>query len=368
MSEEGQKERGVSSNDEKSFSKEAQSKSRFPLKIVTPCALIRLGILAVILLIFCIWAYFTMLKMPGKSGKGSMDVQIPLEKELYQDVQHLAGVIGQRNVWNYESLVKAAEFIESSLMEAGYEVRRQSFTAEREDCCNLEVEITGTTKAKEIVIVGAHYDTVFGSAGANDNSSGVAGVLALARRFHSKQPDRTLRFVLFVNEEPPFFQTDTMGSVVYAKECREKNDNIAAMLSLETIGYFTDEPKSQQYPFPFNLFYPSTGNFVGFVSNIKSRKLLREVLGNFRENCDFPSEGGAVPEIIPGIGWSDHWAFWQEGYPAVMVTDTAPFRYLYYHGPEDTPDKIDYESLAIVVSGLERIVENLATVPEHSDE
>jgi hypothetical protein len=348
--------------------KRSGSNKRFILKIFTKGALIRLVILAVIVLLFCIWAYVTMIKMPEEGNKIPSEVDKSLKDELSQDIQQLAGAIGERNVWNYKNLIEAAEFIETSLIEAGYQVKRQSFRAEGEICYNLEVEIAGESKSDEIVIIGAHYDTVFDSSGANDNGSGVAAALALARRFKGRKIGRTLRFVLFANEEPPFFQTDTMGSVVYAKSCREKNENILAMLSLETIGYYTDEPKSQQYPFPFSLFYPSTGNFIGFVSNIKSRKLLREVISEFRGNCSFPSEGASVPEIVPGIGWSDHWAFWQEGYPAIMVTDTAPFRYPYYHEAEDTTDKIDYESLTVVVSGLEKVIEHLISVSEYDNQ
>ncbi|MHC4131433.1 MAG: M28 family peptidase [Planctomycetota bacterium] len=357
-----------STEDKSNSEKESEHKSRFKFKIITPGALIRLFILAVIVLLFCIWAYVTIIKMPGESKNIPSEIQASLKEELSWDVQQLAGAIGERNIWNYNNLVAAVEFIETSLIEAGYQVKRQSFRAEGEICYNLEVEVAGEAKPDEIVIIGAHYDTVFDSSGANDNGSGIAAALALARRFKNRKIGRTLRFVFFANEEPPFFQTDAMGSVVYAKSCREKNENITAMLSLETIGYFTDEPKSQQYPFPFNLFYPSTGNFIGFVSNIKSRKFLRQVISEFRKNCSFPSEGAAVPEMIPGIGWSDHWAFWQQGYPAIMVTDTAPFRYPYYHESEDTPDKIDYESLAIVVSGLEAVIDSQVMVPGNSEE
>ena len=201
---------------------------------------------------------------------------------------------------------------------------------------------------------------MYGSPGANDNASAVAAVLAIARYFADKETARTLRFVLFVNEEPPFFQTDHMGSLVYAKRCREKGDEIIAMLSLETIGFYSSQPKSQKYPFPFNLVYPSTGNFIGFVSNFSSRKLLHTVISSFRKNCKFPSQGGAIPEIIPGINWSDHWSFWQQDYPAIMVTDTAVFRYPYYHSPEDTPDKIDYDRLTRVVSGLQFVIAEIA--------
>ena len=366
-SENGRKEHQKKSHKE-SNQKRVKEKSKFKLKIITRKALIRLSLFAVVTAAILALGYKTMVTMPGKSYEGPLPKlsqgQEILRDELHRDVQELAEGIGQRNVWNYEQLNEAVDFIESSLAEVGYKVRRQSFTAQKETCYNLEVEIIGAVKPEEIIIIGAHYDSVFGTVGANDNGSGVAAVLSLARRFRDKKVDRTLRFVLFVNEEPPFFQTESMGSLVYAKSCRKKSENIVGMLSLETIGYYTDKPKSQQYPFPFSMFYPSTGNFIGFVSNVSSRQLLKQVIQTFRENCKFPSEGGAVPEFVPGIGWSDHWAFWKQGYPAVMVTDTAPFRYPYYHGPQDTPDKINYERLAVVVSGLEIVVGKLANAVE----
>lgn len=306
-----------------------------------------------------------MIKMPGKSYTGQLpvltDTEISLRDELRSDVEKLAGQIGERNVWNYKKLTAAADFIEDSLAQAGYEVKRYNYQVEGKTCSNIEAKITGTKHPDQIVIIGAHYDSVYGSPGANDNASGVAATLALARRFAGKKTARTLRFVLFVNEEPPYFQTERMGSLVYAKTCRANDDNIIAMLSLETIGYYSDEPKSQEYPFPFNLIYPSTGNFLGFVSNFgPSRKLVHTTIASFRENCSFPSEGGTIPEIIPGINWSDQWSFWRQGYPAIMVTDTAPFRYPHYHSPEDTPEKLDYERLATVVSGLQSVIAELA--------
>ncbi len=308
-----------------------------------------------------------MVKMPGKSYQGEMgplsEEESAIRDELKRDVEKLAGDIGERNVsFRYKELVAAVDFIEKSLTEAGYEVKRQDYNVDNKVCTNIEVEIKGTEKPGEIVIVGAHYDSVYGSNGANDNASGVAGTLALARRFADKKIERTLRFVLFVNEEPPFFHTSRMGSWVYAKRCRQRQENVVAMLSLETIGYFTDEPNSQKYPFPLGLVYPSTGNFIGFVSNMgRSAKLVRKVIALFREKCKFPSQGGTIPGFIPGIGWSDHWAFWQEGYPGLMVTDTAPFRYPYYHEVDDTPDKLDYERMARVVKGVEEVVAELVS-------
>ena len=154
-----------------------------------------------------------------------------------------------------------------------------------------------------------------------------------------------------------------MGSRVYARRSRERRDHIVAMLSLETIGYYSDEPGSQLYPFPLRFFYPSTGNFLAFVANLGSRGLLREALASFRRNAQFPSEGVAAPAFIPGVDWSDHWAFWQESYPALMVTDTALYRYPHYHTLQDTPDKVDYERLARVVKGLHGMLRDLAQAP-----
>ena len=305
-----------------------------------------------------------MFKMPGKSYSGPLpplsDAEAVLREELVVDVAKLAGEIGEKNIWHYENLTAAADYIRNSLTEAGYVVQLQDYQVEGKICYNLGAEITGTKEPERIVVVGAHYDSVYGSPGANDNISAVTATLALARRFTDKRPACTLRFVFFVNEEPPFYQTNQMGSMVYAKSCRAKGENITAMLCLETIGYYSEQPHSQKYPFPFNFIYPAKGNFIGFVSNLSSRKILHRVVGSFRKKCSFPSQGGAIPQIVPGISWSDHSSFWQQGYPAIMVTDTAPFRYPYYHTPEDTPDKIDYERLARVVWGLGAVVAELA--------
>jgi Zn-dependent M28 family amino/carboxypeptidase len=190
----------------------------------------------------------------------------------------------------------------------------------------------------------------------------VAALLVLARLAQQQRFARTLRFVAFVNEEPPYFQSAYMGSRVYASESAQRGEQITAMLSLETIGYYSDEKGSQSYPFPLNFVYSSPGNFIGFVGNLASRRLVRRVVAAFREHARFPSEAVAAPSIIPGIGWSDHWSFWQEGYPGVMVTDTAPYRYEQYHTPRDTPEIIDYERTARVVGGLGHVLGDLAGV------
>ena len=324
----------------------------------------RAMILLLLTLLTSCGCYVIMIPMPGKSYSGPLPPvtaeETQLAEALRRDVEKLAQEIGERNWWRKKEYEEAAVFIEESLKAAGCRVTRQGFDVNGHTCFNIEGEIKGSELPDESLIVGAHYDSVVGVPGANDNASGIAGVLALARAFGGKRPRRTLRFVAFANEEPPFFQTAHMGSRVYAKACRERGDNVVAMISLETIGYYSDSKGSQKYPFPLNLLYPSTGNFIAFVGNVKSRKLVRRVVGSFRKHTEFPSEGAAVPGFVPGIDWSDHEGFWRVGYPALMVTDTALYRYPYYHSPLDTPDKLDYERLARVVAGIERVVIELA--------
>jgi len=301
------------------------------------------------------------MRMPGKNipkaGPLSAD-EVVLREELRASVQKLAGEIGERNMWHYPQLNAAAEFIENSFSRAGMQTRRDSYDMHGQACHNIEAEIPGAQP--EVLLIGAHYDSVFGSPGANDNGTGVAATLALARRFVGRKPEHTLRFVAFVNEEPPYFLSDEMGSFVYAGGCKARGDKISAMISLETIGYFSDEPHSQTYPSPgLGIFYPNVGNFIGFVSNVHSRALLRRVVALFRKHAKIPSEGAALPAFIPGVSWSDQRSFWRYGYPGLMVTDTAPFRYPHYHSSSDTPDKLDYDRFTLVVSGMQNAIEDL---------
>ncbi|MGH7176099.1 MAG: M28 family peptidase [Tepidisphaeraceae bacterium] len=302
--------------------------------------------------------------MPGKSFQGALPPQTPdevsLQKTLTAHVHALAGQIGDRNILRAGSLERATSFIETTWRAQGYDVIEQRYDCGGLTVRNLSVEIPGTTRPRDIIIVGAHYDSVPGCPAANDNASGVAAMLEVSRLLRDSRPARTIRFVAFVNEEPPYFQTDAMGSVVCAKACKANQERIVAMLSLETIGSYSDKPNSQQYPEPFDKFYPSTGNFIAFVGNLSSASLVKRCVGSFRSHTQFPSEGGAAPGWVTGVGWSDHWSFWQQGYSAIMITDTAPFRYAHYHEPSDTPDKLDYERMARVVAGIARVVRELA--------
>lgn len=303
-----------------------------------------------------------MVSVPGKSHSGALKPLTADEVELRENLRaHVAAVASrEHNVFHFAELEAAARYIELTLASFGHSVETQRFAAAAGEVRNVEVEVKGAARAAEIIVVGAHYDSVFGAPGGNDNGSGVAAVIELARLFRDHRPGRTLRFVLFVDEEPPFFKSEEMGSRHYARRAKERRENIVAMFSLETLGYYSDRRGSQRYPFPLGFFYPDTGNFIAFVSNLRSRPLLHEVIASFRRHAEFPSEGAAAPAILPGVDWSDHWSFWQEGYPAVMVTDTAPFRYPDYHTAQDTPDKVDYDNLARVTWGLSRMLAELA--------
>lgn len=330
-------------------------------RIISKRALKRLGILGVLLLVALGVGWRVMLYTPGTSFAG---VVTPgpeeVSAELRRHVVALAEEIGPRGTYKPEAYARARDYIEEQFRAMGYEPRLQTFVARGVECANVEVTLPGTTKAQEIFVVGAHYDTVESTPGANDNTSGVAGVLALARMFKDAKPARTIRFVAFAEEEPLSFQTETMGSLVYARACKARNEKVVGMFSLETIGYYSDAPDSQRYPSPYDKVYPSVGNFIGFVANVESGDLMRRSIATFRKHCQFPSEGGAVPDVAPGIGWSDHWSFWQVGYPALMVTDTAPFRYDHYHKRGDTPDRLDYGKMAKVIDGLRFVIADLA--------
>jgi Zn-dependent M28 family amino/carboxypeptidase len=303
--------------------------------------------------------------MPGSTWTGPLppltDKEQLIHDNLKRHVAALAGSIGERNVWRPEAMAAAAGYIQERFEDAGYTVNVQPFTSRGQTVNNIEAILPGHGAAEEIIVVGAHYDSVADCPGADDNASGVAAMLELARLLAGTTLPRTVRFVAFANEEAPFFYGDEMGSNLYAARALAQGERIEAMLSLETVGYYTDQPGSQQYPFPFSLFYPDTGNFIGFVGNLSSRPLVRKAVGVFRASTAFPSEGVAAPSGIEGIHWSDHWSFWEAGYPAIMVTDTAPFRYPHYHTSTDTPGQLDYTGLARVTGGLAEVVAVLAS-------
>lgn len=334
----------------------APVRANWTLRFVRAAVLIALGFAGVIL--------WRMTQMPLRSFQGDLPPlsaeQTELASRLTADVTYLSATIRERSVDFDGSLQETTEYLRSQLVKMGYTVSEQTYKVDGQQVSNLEAQLMGSDPSAGAIVVGAHYDSVEGTVGADDNASGVAAAVELARLLRGAKLRRTVRFVFFVNEEPPFFQTERMGSLVYARQLRKNALPVDAMISLETIGYYSDAPGSQKYPPGLSWLYPSRGNFIGFVGDTESRPLVRRAIRKFRETAKFPSEGVAAPANLPGVEWSDHWSFGQVGFPAIMITDTALFRYPYYHTQLDTVDKIDFQRMARVVDGVEKVVVSLA--------
>lgn len=289
----------------------------------------------------------------------SQDTEEELAKRLELDVRYLSVTIGARHFRKPEALAETVEWIDGRVKALGYEPSHQVFEVKTRSFTNVELLLKGRGESGEVLVVGAHYDTCGMTPGADDNGSGVAVLLELARRFHDQKPDRGLRLVFFANEEPPFFGTEDMGSRHYAKRCKAQELKIIGMLALETMGYYSDEEGSQMYPPGLSDRFPGKGNFISFVSDLPSRDLLKRSHALFIETVDFPIQQAALPASLTGVDWSDHASFWKEGYPALMVTDTALFRNHNYHSMKDLPETLSYDRLARVTLGLEGVVAGL---------
>ena len=277
---------------------------------------------------------------------------------------HVKALAFERNVRHAQALDRAAAYIEDELKRYGYEVTSQWFDTEGVRVRNLVAVVPAKPGSADtaLVVVGAHYDSAQGTPGADDNASGVAGLLEIARAMKAGNTphDKEIRLVFFTNEEPPYFRTHFMGSYRYADMLVRERRPVAAMLSLEMLGYFCDEPGCQRYPFPLSLAFPDRGNFIGFVGNIASRELTRKVVESFRGHASIASEGISAPAFIPGVDFSDQQWFWSFGYPAAMVTDTSFMRYPHYHRSTDTPEKLDYRRMSQVVEALTKTIADLA--------
>jgi hypothetical protein len=309
-------------------------------------------------------AYCYCIPMPGESRQDPAPPLSETERhtatELRRHVTKLASDIGERRATVGDSLRRAESYLNDELtplaLLPGVELRREPLRDAPGDVANLVLDLAGRERGP-LVLIGAHYDSApGGTPAANDNGSGTAAALVLAHRFATAAHTLPIRVVLFANEEMPYFATSGMGSLTHARGCQQRREQLRAMFSLETMGYYSDKPGSQRYPAPLSSLYSDRGNFIAFVGNLASRSLVRESIGAFRAHASIPSEGAALPPGLPGVGWSDHWAFWQVGYPALMVTDTALFRDPNYHQRSDTVEELDFERLARVVVGLEATI------------
>lgn len=288
------------------------------------------------------------------------------EEDLSKRLEtHIRAVASKpHNLDHYPDLEAAAQYIESKLRSFGYTPEPQEYQVHGKPVRNIEVVIGPAAGASDAAtyIIGGHYNSADDAPGANDNGTAVAAALELARMLRGWTPKRhRLRIVFWVNEEAPYGKTADMGSWQHAKRLKDSGEVVAGAIALETIGYFSDEPNSQEFPPPFGLIYPHRGNFIAFVGLIGARPLVHRTLTSFRRHTKFPSIGGVAPGFLRGIDLSDHWAYHQFGFPSMMVTDTAPFRNPYYHEPDDLPENVDYESLARVTKGLERVLREIVT-------
>ena len=278
-------------------------------------------------------------------------------KRLEADVKALASQFPTRSIEDIETLNKAADYIKSQFTSVTDRVEEQRFNYDGREYRNIICSF-GPKDAPRIII-GAHYDVAgLHNPGADDNASGIAGVLELARMLSKEQPDLKHRVDLlaYTLEEPPYFNTPAMGSFMHANQLASAKVKVRLMVSAEMIGYFTDREDSQNYPVSIlKWIYPSKGNFVGVVGLLFDRYLVARTKKLLRVTKELPVYSINAPRLVQGVDFSDHRNYWKFNFPAVMVTDTAFFRNPNYHSPSDTPNTLDYERMSKVVDGLYRI-------------
>jgi hypothetical protein len=280
--------------------------------------------------------------------------------QLYTHVEHLSVTIGSRSLYEYDKIEDTKRYIVSCLKTFGYIPTLQNYDYEGKTFSNIIVSIPGVQYPDETVIIGAHYDSVYGTPGADDNASAVAVLLEMCRALKSVSPGRTLKLIFFFLEEPPVFRTEHMGSYVYAKEAKARNENITAMICLEMVGYYSDKKDGQTFPLPLmSMMYSTTPDFIAVVGNLKSRTLVEKVKNSIVKACGIPVETLTSVSFVPGVDLSDHRSFWKMGYPAVMITDTAFYRNPNYHTENDTIDTLDFNTMADLLKGLLQAAKDL---------
>ena len=286
---------------------------------------------------------------------------------LEAHVRMLSETLHPRCYDHQENLEEAARYIERHLSVAGGRVRIQKFPVEEREYSNVIADFG--PEDGPLIIVGAHYDSygetyrepALYTPGADDNASGVAGLLALADILGAHPPKKRVQLVAYCLEEPPFFGTEQMGSAAHAAGISESRVPVIGMISLEMLGYFSDAPDSQTYPAGIlRLFYPDTGNFISVVGRFQDMTLTRAVKAAMRGSSDLPVYSINALPIIPGIDFSDHHPYWPYGYQAIMITDTAFYRNRAYHTEKDRADSLDYKRMAKVVQGVFTAVVALA--------
>ncbi len=280
-----------------------------------------------------------------------------MEERLKEIVFFISEKIGERNFWKYENLKKCSDYIKDFLSK-NYKVNVLGYKIDEKEFENIYVIKKG--KGESFIVLGSHYDTVIGSKGADDNASGVAINLLISEILKDENLNYGIIFSFFPNEEPPFFQTEIMGSYVFAKFLKKEKYKIEGMICFESVGYFSSKKNSQSYPLFLNFKYPDKGDFIGVVGNLKSKNLVKNVAEGIKKyskiNCEYLY---ASPLLIPGIDFSDNWSFYKNGFKACMITDTAFYRNPYYHTNLDTYEKLDYGKMKEILIGVSNFLKNI---------
>ena len=313
-------------------------------------------LLIFVLLLIGLWFWVT---QPLLTRATPSSERIVDPARLEADVRKLSVELTPRDEGHIENLDRAAEYIKNEFSHTTTLVSEQPYRVQGKSYRNVIAQFGPETE--ERIVVGAHYDTAGELPGADDNASGVAGLLELARLLNQQQLKVRVELVAFSTEEPPYFGTTGMGSYVHADSLRQKYVRVRAMFSLEMIGYFSDAPNSQHFPVGFlNAFYPSTGNYIAVVGRLSDGLLVRRTKAAMRNAAPLPVYSINAPEFVTGVDFSDQRNYWHAGYNAVMITDSAFYRNLNYHTEHDTAEKLDYKRMAMVVEGVDAIVMDLS--------
>jgi hypothetical protein len=317
-------------------------------------------VIAILLAAFLIYSVLKIRSTASVSVSRPESTHIGDVHQLYAHVEQLSVHIGSRSLYEYDKIEDAKRYIVSCLENFGYIPTLQNYDYDGKIYSNIIISIPGTKYPDETVIIGAHYDTVYGTPGADDNASAVAVLLEMCRALKNFSPGRTLKLIFFFLEEPPVFRTEHMGSYVYAKEAKARNENITSMICLEMVGYYTDKKGGQTFPLPLmNMMYSTTPDFIAVVGNLRSRNLIDKVKNSFITASRIPVETLTSVSFVPGVDLSDHRSFWKMGYPAVMITDTAFYRNPNYHTENDTIDTLDFTTMSDLLKGLLQVAKDL---------
>lgn len=311
--------------------------------------LIVLGLITVL----CFWITQPLIFSPKIENSTKVD-----SEKLRIHVEKISNEFYPRSQANLVNLNKTADYIKSEFEKSGGKVSEQNYRVEGREFRNI-ISLFGN-EMNERIIIGAHYDSCGDTVGADDNASGVAGLIELANLLGKEDLPIQTELIAYTLEEPPFFATTGMGSHVHAKSLKENEVKVRLMISLEMIGYFSDEPNSQEFPVSIlKLLYPTKGNFISIVGNFTNILTVRNIKSAMQSTSDLLVYSTNVPTLIPGVDFSDHRNYWIFGYEAIMITDTAFYRNKNYHTTADTPEKLDYVRMAKVVEGVYKYIKTL---------